>query len=213
MVMKDSTLLLYFKKYLAFVLFFVGGLVLIIALSRFLPEILGLNREVSRLSTKNQELESTLSSILGYAGGAQAAQIEVVDTALPSDKDASLIYASLTKAAADYAVTIDSFSVDVGEVYVSDSSTKGRDDTVSELTVILDVTSPSTGNTLQFVQALYRSLPITQIDTMRLIDGRGQITLTFYYKGETGSVVGGEIQPMSSSEKSVFDQISTWTRP
>lgn len=186
---------------------------MIIALTRFLPEILALHKDVNSLSAKNQELEATLSSIIAYGSGAQATQLEVVNTALPSDKDASLIYASLTKVAADYAVTLNSFSVNVGEVYVSDSSTQGRDDTVSELTVVLDVTSPSTGNTLQFVQALYKSLPIMQIDSMKIVDGRGQITLTYYYKPSADNIVGGAIQPMSPSEKSVFDQISTWTRP
>ena len=211
-MMKNNSLSFYLKKYLTLILFGLGAVFIIVALVRFLPEMLSMQDEVDDLDMRSQALSQTLASVIAYGSGAQASELEIVNTALPSDKDASLIYASITNAAASYAVKIDSFSVNVGEVYVSDSG-NSRDDTLSELTVVLDVTSPSSGNTLQFVQALYRSLPVTQIDGMKLVDGRGQMTLTYYYKGDPGNITGGAIQPVGGNEKSVYDQISGWERP
>lgn len=208
----NSTLLPYIKKYFAYILLGVAFLILALGMSRIAPSIFQLHEEVDVLSTEISQQEQALASLVAY-GGSKAGDLEIVNTALPSEKNASLIYGKISQAAATYAVTIDSFSVDVGEVYVSDAE-GGRDEAVSQLSVTLNITSPSVANTQQFVKELYRSLPLSEITSLKLSDGKGEVTLSFFYKGEPDIASGSaSITPLTAREQAVFQEISTWSRP
>jgi len=200
--------LLKYKKYLPTLLFILGVVLLLITIFSQGPRLFSLLSEYEDLARQTDEKRLKLNSVRQISGQQIEDQLDLVSTALPSEKNATLIYSGITSVAAKHAVEVKNFSIDVGDVFISNDT---GDTSVQELVVQLDVVSPSYINTRLFITDLYRSLPISEIENVRLVEGEGQMSLIFFYKREEATPQVSSA--ISATQQDILDEISTWNRP
>lgn len=198
---------IYIKKYLVTGLFSVGALFMVLLfVTQFQPLLQNLER-VESLASELADDEAEFVSLQQTTGAQLDEKMQIANIALPSEKDATLIYSLITTVAASHAINIESFSIDVGEVLIGNDLV---DDPYAELSVSVDFVSPARVNTVQFISNLYTALPISEVVSMREVEGQGSLTLTFYY---SNPIDNSRPLNINTDDEALLSEISGWTRP
>lgn len=147
---------------------------------------IGLQRE--RNATK-QAAVLTARNALNVLQSANLQQIDedmqLVHTALPTNKDVIAIFSSLSSLATSANVQLRGFTIQVGELYNADpnSNPSQRDITgFPTMDVIITVSTLDEENLVMFSNQLYENLPIARINTMSNRDNQTTMEISFYYR-------------------------------
>jgi hypothetical protein len=141
-----------------------------------------------------------------------ASQLQVASTAVPSERDFTLILNSLSEAAVRSAISFDDFNFQVGDV--DSSKNKIVDPAYKDLSVIRVslVAHGQFDNIRRFIQEVGAKLPLSEIASMNGSNGGVAITIQFYQKSFPHISLQDD-EPLSDvplAKKELLRKLSTW---
>jgi len=170
------------KPYLLPLLFFSSAVFVgVVSFASLLPTVFEAQSEVSNREQSVSDLTDSVQTLNSISDSQLNTETKLVNDALPEGKDVAAVFAALSEVASKHNVTIDGFTLDVGDVFIQEGVRTAQSG-VSQLQVDVTFSSPSTEDTEAFVTALYEELPLAEVDEMRVVEDQGRITINFFYK-------------------------------
>lgn len=181
----EALIFLYYRKYKSFIIpIAISLFTLLIFIQVFLNQLFSILDTRQKIETEKSalaELQTTLNFINSADDSVLENDLSVVNKSLPDAKDILSIYLGLMSASAKANITIDSFSFKIGNLY--DKNTKAKSTSgVPELSASIKSSSANPENLARFPDALYKSLPLSDVKQMSLSKNTSLYDLVFYYK-------------------------------
>jgi hypothetical protein len=166
-----------------------GILTIVLILGIILPQVQGITVEIEKNSNKTnevRELQASLSALNAVSPERLKSDVEVLTTALPTNKEVISVFSSIISLATQAGVQVRGFTIQVGEVY----DTKEGEDTEDlssktsfpSMNVILSLTSSNQRQVITFTEELYKSFPIAKINSVASQEGSSSLEISFYYR-------------------------------
>lgn len=161
----------------------------VIIFSVVIPQIqgIGLQREQNSLRRTNViKLQSSLSALESISDTRLVSDVEVLNAALPTNKDVISIFSSIISLATDVGIQVRGFTIQVGDIYDVENET-AKADTYSEtgypsMNVVLSLSSTGQSQIVEFTKRLYASFPIAKVNTVASQDGNSSMEISFFYR-------------------------------
>lgn len=190
----------------------------LIAVYVIIPQISYVSEIKQKIDEKQRQLDSlktTLNAINTINSSGISDKLSTVNAALPNNKDIIAVYSALNLAARKASVSIRGFTVKVGGVYsqkgVKELTLRGVDQNPS-LTLLINTTSSSMGNSLIFSKELYAAFPISEIKNLSSSQNETNYEVNFFYKPYDLSRISKQvtINPLTTSEESILTTIQNF---
>lgn len=155
-------------------------------------------------------LRNNLRLISDLNEGNLDSQLSITSDALPNGKDFAGVLNAVSFAASKTGVFLGDYEFQVGDLSKSVASSGGI---FPSLQLVLTVQG-GVNATVKFVEELYKSVPLSQITSVKISGGRSIITAVFYYK--PFPPVALDSQPMrevSRDDLTTIKNISLWNNP
>lgn len=149
-----------------------------------LPQFSGINQTRSQIDAKEQELttaQQTLSTINALSAEIDE-NIENVQTALPVEKDITLIFSALTSAAEKADVTLSDYSIKVGNIFEKETKPARKATGTPEVTVNATIRASDSASLLSFSKEMYDVLPLAEVRNVRIVENEANLEMRFFYK-------------------------------
>ena len=154
-------------------------------------------------------LKNNLRLISDFNEGNLNSQLSITSDALPPDKDFAGVLNAVSFAASKAGVFLGDYEFQVGDL----SKTASSVGIFPSLQLVLTVQG-GVNATVKFVEELYKSVPVSQVTSVKINLGRSIITAVFYYK--PFSLVALDSQPIrevSRDDLTTIKNISLWNNP
>lgn len=154
-------------------------------------------------------LRNNLRLISDLNEGNLDSQLSITSDALPNEKDFTGVLNAVSFAASKTGVFLGDYEFQVGDL----SKTESLGRIFPSLQLVLTV-SGGVNATVKFVEELYKSVPLSQVTSVKISQGRSIITVVFYYK--PFAPVALDSQPMrevSKDDLTTIKNISLWNNP
>lgn len=179
-----------------------------------LDTISELNSNIIKKSSDIEAASKLYEALSTLPESVLADDYDIAVRAVPIEKDLTLMFTSLTDAAGKSNVELGGFTLNVGGVYDSTNSYKNEKqiDGIPYLNIIVSATGNET-NLISFGQALYKTLPLIQINSIQIHDGRGNFDVNFYFKPIKALQIvkeGNNIEGLTSAESALLKEFSSW---
>lgn len=178
-----------------------------------IPQMVALSETQELIKTENEKLE-ILRNNLNLLSNANEqtldSQLAVTTEALPTNKDFAGILNAVSLAANRTGVFLGDFEFQVGDV--------SKDNPQIPLSPSLELVLTVRGGvkpTLNFINELYRSVPVSEVLTLEINDTVALLTTSFYYKTypKTGFSYNVPLKPLSKRSLDTINEISSWNNP
>lgn len=133
-------------------------------------------QEAGEASEKLQILNDNLNVIINTDDFSLDSQLDILNRALPLNKDFISILNVLNSAALKAGVILNNFSLQIGDI--SDTEEKDKFPTIS-------VTIPINADAFavnKFMSAIHNALPLSEVSSVKTGDRVSTINISFYYK-------------------------------
>lgn len=147
------------------------------------PYIMQTSSSIDSKRSEVAQLQESVDYISTYPNDQLEQDVEVVNLALPPEKDVTLVFGTISRLARDSNVLLESYSVTVGDVFKAGAGALVEDepDNASMMQVDMVAEAQSTSDINAFMENLYLRLPLSSIETIRLVEDDARIALSFYY--------------------------------
>lgn len=182
---------LFGRKVTGEVLLFGSLLILsvVVVLGVIIPQFQELGIQTEKNGIKEAEvmaLQSSLNAINSVSEERLASDVEILTTALPTNKEVISVFSSIVSLATDVGIQVRGFTIQVGDVY--DTKNEQPHAEISSETgfpsmdVVLSLSSASQSQIVEFTKRLYASFPIAKVNTVTAQDGNSSMEISFYYR-------------------------------
>jgi Tfp pilus assembly protein PilO len=158
-----------------------------------------------------QEQISTLKNNTAYLTSLNTAtlndQLNLVFEALPADKDFAAVIDAINTAALDSGVSVNDYSVLVGELATPSAELK------QFVTLDLSISVAGTKEEAKaFLQKMYEVLPISQVRSLALTEESSMFKIAFYFKPYPKGTynVTQPIGAIPPQKEALFNVLATW---
>ena len=160
--------------------------------------------ETKQASLKLQTLKENLNVITNTDEKSLDAQLEILNLALPLNKDFSAILNSIYLASQKTGVNLGSFSLQIGDLL--DAKKKDDFPTIT-LTVPINANATAVNS---FVATISKTVPLSEVTLIKIRDINSVIGLSFYYKplGFTSYKEDTRINPLTQKGLSIINKLS-----
>lgn len=203
-----KTLKFIFNKNKRYVFPIVTILVSVILFFQFvIPQFnsfLAVQKEAKELKLKLQVLKENFDIITNINESTLDSQLEILNSALPLDKDFVGILNSIYFAAQKTGVNLGNFSFKVGDLSKSENG-----DNFPVVSLSLPITS-SVAAINSFVEVISKMVPLSEISFVKVGNTSSTVSLSFYYKPLNASNYNWNvrIKPISQKGLMLIDQLS-----
>lgn len=192
--------------------------ILIVAVSVALFIIFVIPQTVSFLAMKNEEhvqrekvkvLKRNFAFLARMSDATIDTQFATASQALPSEKDFAGILQAISSAASIANVGLGDFAFQVGDLSTKSAELSQR----SSLEITLSLTAEVEG-TRRFLKELSEKLPLSEVVSVNLAARSATVRTIFYYKPFVAKKFNSSIsmEPLSSTEEKLLEQVSSWTK-
>lgn len=203
----------YKQQILPTALFFASVIILSRIVMPQLTAISDINVLIDREKQDIKQSEVALSLLSTTPSNILEENYQIATSVLPLQKDIGLIFSGLNDAADRASVELGKFSFRVGGVFDSKKQIKG--DKTIEGIPYLAIEVQAKGNNVNlknYVETLYTSMPIVDIDSVQIREGVGKYSLKMFFKqmdAKSAEKVNG-INNLTASESKVLEQLKSW---
>lgn len=203
------------KKYNVFpalLLLFASILFFVVVLPQ-LSEVGNYQSQISDRKNHIGTLQKSLSTLTSQNSQQLDTDYLAATTALPNTKNIIGIYSSLTSAAVDANVLIKSFTLSVGDVYNSNGKLSPSTTTsvhgVPYLMASVQVQGASSVQIVNFVDNIYKRLPLAEVKTIQGGQDQSSIEVNFFYKPYNVDQIANDenISPLDAASQKTLSQI------
>lgn len=168
--------------------------------------LLAAREEARQASLKLQTLKENLNILANTDEKSLDAQLKILNSALPLNKDFSGILNSIYNASEKTGVNLGSFSLQIGDL--SDSKKKDDFPTIS-LSVPINSNAAGVSN---FVETLSKTVPLAEITMIKIINIASSVKVSFYYKPLVFSNLkeDARIIPLTQKGLSMIQELSSF---
>jgi hypothetical protein len=145
------------------------------------------------------------------------ADYNLVTTALPIQKDIVLIFSELNSAAAASNVQLGGFTVKVGGVYASDTTTLSANKSLNGIPFLNTLVNVSGSNedVRKFAIELYKSIPLVEIKNIDISKKDARYDVNFYFKPITvrpNNADNTALKALTVAERQQLETLKTWNQ-
>lgn len=205
-----TSLKLIFNKNKPYILSIAIMLVSIILFLQFvIPQfqvLLATEKKVKETSLKLETLKANLNILTNINDETLNSQIEVLNSALPLNKDLIGILNSVYSTAQKTGVSLGSFSFTVGDLAQSENA---NNFSIVRLSVPIDADVIAINS---FVETISKTLPLSEVNLVRIGKTSSTVDLSFYYMPLGASNYGQDvpISPISQKGLMLIDQLGKY---
>lgn len=208
----EGLLRLYIRKYrsnfLPVSLFLLSLFIIYRIIFPQLTTISRVRQDISGAEARVNDLSTSLATLRSLTDADIEEKFKKVNSALPANKDIVTIFTTMTSVASDTDVEVESFTINVGDVYKKNKD-QGEQVPAAVQTVApaldiqLGVEASSYENVVQFSNKLQNSLPLSEVKSVSAVNNNGQYKISFFYKPYQVEdlEVQKVIQPLSATEQ------------
>jgi hypothetical protein len=160
-------------------------------------------QEADDLTAKLEMLKTNLNVLTNVNQDKLDSQYNTLTSALPVEKDVIKILNSIYAVAQKTGVSLGNFSFKIGNI----SKPEAADNSLVTLSVPINSGAEAANS---FIKTLSKTIPLSEIDSIKTTDEISTITLSFYYKplGDASSYSQDvQINPISKSGLALIDQL------
>lgn len=206
-------------KYRVFL--FPGAVVVLIILSMVMilkpkaNDLLGLRKGLSKQKEELAQLSQKVAVLEGYDQSELKTRTNQVLKALPAEKDAPLLLATMRSLTNEYNLELESLNIDVGEVSTESAEPTTKEKPLPSLDLLLSV-SGSLNDLYEFLSGVESTSPIiriNQVDITREGDStEAKIQLSSYYLVIPTDIgkASRQIIPITLEEEKIYQQLSRY---
>lgn len=173
-------------------------------------KVLALAREqAEEASLKLETLKKNLNVLMNISEKSLDSQLEIMNKALPLNKDFSGILNSIYFAAQKTGVNLGAFSLQIGDL----SEAKNKDK-FPKISISIPINSGGT-SVNSFVQTINKTVPLSEVTRIKIGEKDSRIknsilNVSFYYKhlGSSGSNQDAQINPISQKGLLLIQELS-----
>ena len=172
------------------------------------------NSSETRIQAKMEKekllvLRNNLRLISDLNEGNLDSQLLITSDALPPGKDFAGVLNAVSFAASKTGVFLGDYEFQVGDLSKSTSS----GGIFPSLQLVLTVQG-GVNATVKFVEELYKSVPVSQVTSVKINLGRSVITAVFYYKPFPPAAYDSQpMREVSRDDLTTIENISLWNNP
>lgn len=178
-----------------------------------IPQMIALSEAQELIKKENEKLQvlrNNLNLLTSANEQTLDSQLAVTSGALPTNKDFAGILNAVSFAANKTGVFLGDFEFQVGDV--------SKDNPQIQLSPSLELVLTVRGGvkpTLNFINELYNSVPVSEVLTLEINDTAALLTTSFYYKSypKTGFSYNVALKPLSKRSLDTIKEISSWNNP
>lgn len=153
-------------------------------------------------------LKNNLNTLSSMDDNQLNQNLTVLSAALPSNKDFAGVINAINSDAALTGVSVGDFEFNVGDLSQTSNQGSGQYPTL-QLNVNLN------GNTnaiLQYLQLLSKTVPLSEVSSIKIGSNFATLTILFYFKPFLASNISDEspVSPLSAKDQALISQISKW---
>jgi hypothetical protein len=172
-----------------------------------IPEFNALHEAQQEAKELSQELEimkSNLNVLSNVDEDVLDSQLKTLTLALPLNKDAIRILNSIYATAQKAGVSLGAFSFAIGDISKSESKI---DLPIIKLSVPIDADVIGVNS---FIEIINKTVPLSEINSVKIGNKSSQIELSFYYKplGNSNYSSNSQINPISQKGLTLISQLS-----
>jgi hypothetical protein len=208
----DSTTFWFlYRKYQQFLLpAGVIGVSLLVFIFIIFPQfstLLDNQRQAKLESAKLAVLKGNLNLLTTLNETETDSQLQTVSRAFPSEKAFGGILTAISAAANKTGVSLGDFQFQVGNI--TNPTIVGT--AIPNLEIVLTVNGDIT-SVLKFVNELYKSVPLSEVTSIKIHNPTTEVTADFYYRPFPSLIVNEAtpIQPVSPDGLTIINNISSW---
>lgn len=194
----------------------IGVLLLGVIFFTQFPYITQTSSSIDNKRSEVAQLQESVDYISTYPNDQLEEDVEVVNIALPPEKDVTLVFGAISRLASDSNVALESYSVSVGDVFEAGAGTLVDDepDTASMMQVDIVAEAQSTSDINAFMENLYLRLPLSSIETIRLVEEDARIALSFYYLEDRNinTLSGDTVQPLDENLLEALETVRSYSQ-
>ena len=168
---------------------------------------LGLREETKIELAKLAVLKNNLNTLSTINETSLNDQLKISEKALPANKDFASILGGVSSAAINSGVTLGDFEFLVGDLTKSPSNLSQ----FPTLTLVVNINSDLNG-LLKFVDQMEKTLPLSEISSIKDSNNTTSVSLVFYYKpfSPVNLSEDDQIGPISPKDYSFLTTLSSW---
>jgi hypothetical protein len=152
-------------------------------------------------------LRNNLNTLNNLSDTQLDSQLQIVASALPPNKDFAGILNAIGVAANNSGVILGDYNFSVGDITNNQSFQP-----FPSLQLTLTISAGGINSVIKFVSELYKTVPISEVSSIRADAMGSQITVLFYYRPFPSLDFSDSqpLAPLSSKNLSIINQLSTW---
>ncbi|HSX40642.1 MAG TPA: hypothetical protein VLF68_03430 [Candidatus Saccharimonadales bacterium] len=196
-----------YKPYLVPVCIFVSCVLLILFV--IMPQVqnfLTAQSQEAQAKAKVTTLKQSIAVLSSLSDSQVNQNFQIATTAMPDSKDFAGVLSAITGAASKSNVTLGDYSFTPGNL------SPGKDDLRSPTMQVTLTVNGGAQSATSFAQALLHSLPLSQINNIKINNSQTSLTVSFYYKPYPPAQANSQtaVLPFSIADTKLLDQLSLW---
>ncbi len=166
--------------------------------------LLTAKKEVKEASLKLETLKANLDILININEETLDSQLKILTSALPLDKDFIGILNSIYSTAQRTGVSLGNFSFKIGDLAQSEN---GDSFPVVKLSIPINSGIAAVSS---FVEAISKTVPLSEIYLVKIGDMSSMVSLSFYYKllGDSNYSQDVRVSPVSQKGLTLINQLS-----
>lgn len=206
----DTTLKILFNKYKQFIFpVSVIAVCFILLLMLIIPQVgeyFSVEEEIKDLRNKNSQAKDNINFLTNFNQTFNNESLEIATSALPGEKDYVGIIQAVSNSSLASGVLINEFSFAVGNIAPQEGG--GQNPTIRFSVNV----AGGIGQVTNFIDSIYKSFPLAEVDNVEFSRAGAEISLLFYYKAIPNIVAdySRPIRPVSGQETAILDTLSSW---
>jgi len=164
--------------------FIIPGVVILVCFVLLITFIIPQLKALFELSTNAKKdsnriivLKNNLNFLSSLSDSALDSQLQIVSTALPTNKDFIGVINAISYAASFTGVSVSEFQLQIGDLSQAPTDTSK----FSSLSLKLSVNG-NTNDVNKFIEALYTTFPLSEVTSINIGDTSSTVEINFYYK-------------------------------
>jgi hypothetical protein len=179
-----------------------------------LPQLGALQETRDKINQEEKEirqLQSAFTTIRDFDPNELSNNLSLLSSALPDRKNIVGIFLGLSSAGSASGVRIDGVSFKPGIIIGKEGNISSSKNAPS-LLVDIRVSANDMESIRSFIKELYKSFPISEIESVNINESGGSFKINFYYKPYNLSALKSPatIKPLTPSDQKVLENLRTW---
>ena len=158
--------------------------------------------------TKLDAIKGNIAYVSSVDSTKLDSNLKLVSSALPSDKNFEPIFLAISAAAAISGTSVGNFQFNVGNLSASEITEVGIPAIQVNLNLLGGVIEA-----VAFSQELYKTLPLSAVSSIKVLESGSSISVSFYYKPFNSNIVSttDPIKPATLEDQEFIDNLATWS--